>query len=66
MTQPNKREELAAMRLEDSRSIFARSLADLRNKSAAHHDRIRCWCVIARRQREGRRKEGADILSKAG
>jgi len=40
MTQPNKREELAAMRLEEFKEHLARSLVDLRNKSAAHHDRV--------------------------
>ena len=64
MTQPTKREQLAAMRLEDFKITFAQSLVHLQNKSAAHRDRVHCWCVIARRQREARRKEGAEITAR--
>jgi hypothetical protein len=46
--------------LKISKSIFARWLVDLRNKSAAHHDRIRCWCAIAKRQCEGQSEGGVE------
>jgi len=65
MTQPTKREQLAAMRLEEFKAHLRTIAGGSRNKSAAHRVRIRCWCAIARRQREARRNEGADYRRNA-
>jgi hypothetical protein len=62
MTQPTKREQLAAMRLEDFKAHLRTIAGGSSEQSAAQHDRIRCWCAIAASQREARRNADAEII----
>jgi len=61
MTQPTKREQLAAMRVEDFK-VHLRTIAgeDPKREIKARPERIRCWCAIARSQRERQSEDGVD------
>jgi hypothetical protein len=64
MTQPTKREQLAAMRLEDFKAHLRTIAVEIQTqRSAAQRTRIHCWCAIARRQRERQSEGGADQSS---
>ena len=65
MTRPTKREQLAAMRLEDFRAHLRTIVARIQSKrSPVQRAYIRCSRAIARRQRQRESEEGAKALEK--